>query len=296
MGALWAAADAEWAVGWDIYLGRTAEAAEYLPGAFTRADRVGHRFAVWMAKWLSAELSVARGDLTAAGQVAEDAWNFGEAHEILWNFCVDNLRGQVAFLRGNFAEAERWFRHCPEKVKTFLSGWTDSCLFAALAETNDGRAWKAWTDRRWKSPLIGQPNHIGAWLALERSVMGLAWLGQKDEVAALRPVSEELVLTGIWAFSYLSPFRTTAGIAAACAGDWSAAEQHHLTAIHQTDTVPYRVSQPAAREWYATMLLGRNGPGAAAKARLLLSEALAMYESMGMAFHANRTSGRLATL
>jgi hypothetical protein len=99
-----------------------------------------------------------------------------------------------------------------------------------------------------------------------------------------------------WAYSYLSPFRTTAGIAAACAGDWSAAEQHHLTAIHQTDTVPYRVSQPTAREWYATMLLDRNGPGAAAKARLLLSEALAMYESMEMAFHANRTSGKLATL
>jgi hypothetical protein len=44
------------------------------------------------------------------------------------------------------------------------------------------------------------------------------------------------------------------------------------------------------------MLLDRSGPGAAATARLLLSEALAMYESMGMAFHANRTSGRLATL
>ena len=155
---------------------------------------------------------------------------------------------------------------------------------------------RAWTDRRWKSPLIEQPNHIGAWVALERSVTGLAWLGQKEEVAALRPVSEELVLTGIWAFSYLSPFRTAAGIAAACAGDWSAAEQHHLTAIHQTDTAPYRVSQPTAREWYATMLLDRNGAGDAVKARVLLREALAMYESMEMAFNANRTSGRLATL
>ena len=78
MGALWAAADAEWAVGWETFLGRTAEAAKYLPGAFTRADRVGHRFAIWMAKWMCAELSLARGDLTAAGQVAEDAWNVGE--------------------------------------------------------------------------------------------------------------------------------------------------------------------------------------------------------------------------
>ena len=92
------------------------------------------------------------------------------------------------------------------------------------------------------------------------------------------------------------PFRTTAGIAAACAGDWPAAEEHHLTAIHQADTAPYRPAQPIAREWYALMLLDRNGPGDAAKARDLLSEALAMYESLEMPFRANRTSAKLAAL
>lgn len=297
MGDLWDACNAEWIVGWEMFLGRTAEAAEYLPAALTRAHKVGHYGAVWLAKWLCAWLSAARGVLTAAGQEAEDAWNFGEAHELPWNFMTDTLRGQLAFLRGNFADAERWFRQRPEiEVKTWFSGWADSCLFAVWAETNDDRAWKAWTDRSWKSPLIGQPNHVGAWVALERSVLGLAWLGKKEEVAALRPLSEELVLTGVWAFSYLSPFRTAAGIAAACAGDLSAAEQHHLTAIQQTETAPFRISQPTAREWYATMLIGRNGPGDAAKARVLLGEAVAMYESMGMPFHANRTSGRRATL
>jgi len=39
---------------------------------------------------------------------------------------------------------------------------------------------------------------------------------------------------------------------------------------------------------------GRHGD--AAKARDLLSEALAMYESLEMAFHANRTSAKLAAL
>ena len=92
------------------------------------------------------------------------------------------------------------------------------------------------------------------------------------------------------------PFRTAAGIAAACAGDWAVAEEHHLTAIHQMDTAPYRVAQPMAREWYAVMLLDRNAPGDHAKARGLLSEALAMYESMEMPFHAKRSSGRLAEL
>ena len=227
----------------------------------------------------------------------KDAWNFGEVHQVSWNFYTENFLGQLAFLNGNFAEAERWFRHRTEiEMKTYCAGWKDSCLFAAWAEAADERAWKAWTDRRWKSPLIGQLNPFGAWCALERSVMGLAWLGSKEEVSALRPLTERLVLTGVWAHTYLSPFRTVAGITAACAGDWSAAEQHHLTAIHQTDTAPYRVSQPTAREWYATMLLDRNSAGDVAKSRVLLSEALAMYESMGMRFQANRASGKLAAL
>jgi hypothetical protein len=227
----------------------------------------------------------------------KDAWNFGEAHQVAWNFLVDPYLGQVASLRGNFAEAERWFRHRPEvEMKTYLAGFSDACLFAAWAESGDDRAWKAWTDRRWKPPLMGQLNPMGSWWALERSVIGLAWLGNQEEAAAQRSFTEDLISTGVWAYAYFSPLRTAAGIASACAGDWPAAEQHHLTAIHQTDTAPYRVSQPTAREWYATMLLDRNAPGDATNARVLLSEALAMYESMGMPFHANRTSGRLAAL
>ena len=125
-------------------------------------------------------------------------------------------------------------------------------------------------------------------------MIGLAWTGRNEEVAALRPLTEEALLTGAWMTWDMSPFRTAAGIAAACAGDWSAAEQHHLTAIHQTDAAPYRVAQPTAREWYAMMLLNRNGTGDAVKARGLLSEALTMYEAMGMSFHARRTSERVA--
>jgi hypothetical protein len=129
-------------------------------------------------------------------------------------------------------------------------------------------------------------------------VTGLAWLGCKEEAAALRPLTEELVSMGVWAAPLfdLFPCRTSAGIAAACAGDWSAAEQHHLRAIHQTDTAPYRCSQPTAREWYATMLLDRNATGERAKARSLLIESQAMYEVVGMPFHAGRVSGRLALL
>ena len=170
-------------------------------------------------------------------------------------------------------------------------------MFALWAESNDDRAGKTWAERRWNLPKAGQLNPAGEWLALERSVVGLAALGKKEEAAALRTLTEELVRTGVWVAYYsMAPFRTAAGIAAACAGDWAVAEEHHLTAIHQMDTAPYRVSQPIAREGYALMLLDRNAPGDHAKARGLLTDALAMYESMEMPFHANRTSGRLAKL
>ena len=51
-----------------------------------------------------------------------------------------------------------------------------------------------------------------------------------------------------------------------------------------------------AREWYAVMLLDRNASRDLAKARDLLTEALAMYEALGMPFHANRTRGQLSSL
>jgi hypothetical protein len=300
-GDLWSAAETECMIGYGIFCGRTADAAAHIPGAMRLADKVGHHGAVWLNKTLWARLSGIRGDLSAAEREQEEALAFGEAHQVPWTFANSVELGTMAFLRGNLAEAERRFRDRTEiEEQTYMAGWRDACLFAFLAQSErdseSGNARKAWTDRRWKLPRNGQPNPWGAWLALERSVIGLAWLGRKEEAAALRPLTEELLLTGTWVGLDLSAFRTAAGIAAGCAGDWSAAEQHHRTAIHQTDTAPYRAAQPTAREWYASMLLDRNVPGDAAKARGLLSEALAMYESMGMPFHAGRSGAKLTAL
>jgi hypothetical protein len=119
-------------------------------------------------------------------------------------------------------------------------------------------------------------------------VIGLAHLGQREDLAALRPLTEELIQTGAWTYSLLSPFRTAADIAAASTGDWPAAEKHHATAIQQTDVAPYRHLQPVAREWYAMMLLDRRGPGDAVKAGAILDDAIAMYQSIGLPVRAMR--------
>ncbi|MBY0508482.1 MAG: protein kinase [Bryobacteraceae bacterium] len=236
-----------------------------------------------------------RGYLRQAERETEEAWNFGEAHQLAVAFVADALRGTIAFLRGNLGEAERWFRHRIER-RTYLYGWKDSSLFAMWAEAGDDRAANAWMERRWELPVPGQPNSVGAWLALERSVVGLASMGRKAEAAALRELTEELVHTGAWVSYTRFPIRTAAGIAAACAGDWAAAEEHHQTAIHQMDTAPYRICQPMAREWYARMLLDRQATGDLAQARDLLMEALAMYDVLEMPFHANRTRDRIDSL
>jgi hypothetical protein len=91
----------------------------------------------------------------------------------------------------------------------------------------------------------------------------------------LRPLTEQLLRPGAWTYTLLSPFRTIAGIAAACEGDWISAEEHHLCAVRQTDTAPYRHRYPVALEWYARMLPDRRAEGDEKKARQLLRNAIA---------------------
>jgi hypothetical protein len=162
--------------------------------------------------------------------------------------------------------------------------------------TQDPRAQQTWAKRRWKLPRPGQLNSLGSWAALERSVIGLARIERKAELAALRPVTEELLLTGAWTYSLLSPFRTVAGIAASAASDWISSEEHHRTAIEQTDIAPYHHLQPVAREWYAKMLVDRDGPGDVAHARSLLEEAIAMHNSSAFPLRGRHAVELLATL
>jgi hypothetical protein len=56
--------------------------------------------------------------------------------------------------------------------------------------------------------------------------------------------------------------------------------------LRQTETAPYRHLQPVAMEWYARMLLQRNESSDGEKARALLDEAIARYQSLGLPFRA----------
>jgi tetratricopeptide (TPR) repeat protein len=279
------------------YCGCLSQAAAALPDAMQRAERIGHHGGLWVLKDLAASCFASRGDLAACERGLREAWEFGWAHNVPWSFVSRVGLSEFAFYRGDLAEVERIYSE-PSRIdrKTYLAGTVDSARFSLLARCGDERAAEAWETRRWKLPIAEQPNSLGSWNALLASVIGLASMGRKAEAALLRPLTEELLLTGAWLVRSGALCRTVAGIAAACTGDWAAAEEHHQTAIHQTDTAPYRHLQPVAREWYADMLLDRNGTGDADKGRAVLQEAVAMYESMGMPYPAKLASKRLLVL
>ena len=290
-GDAWDASSVEFYGLWaDLYSGKPETCAAALANAALRAENIGHHLAVWALKLGASVVSASRGNLNTCRDETVEAWEFGAAHGVGWNFATSIQRGHLALWSGDMEQAEHWYTHGLEvEGKSYLCGLSEACLFAACAECGAPRAAEIWTNRRWQLPVAGQLNSLGAWTALERSVVGLAQMGRSEDIAALRPLTEELILTGAWTYSLLSPFRTVAGIAAACAGDWSAAEQHHLAAINQTDSAPYRHLQPVAREWYAAMLLARNKADEVARAHALLREAMTLYEVMGWQQRARHT-------
>jgi hypothetical protein len=79
--------------------------------------------------------------------------------------------------------------------------------------------------------------------------------------------------------------QTIAGIAAAAAHQWEAAEDHFQTALQQAESFPHRLEQAEIRRFHAMMLMDRGAPGDREKAQTLLAEAQETYTRIGMPRH-----------
>lgn len=88
--------------------------------------------------------------------------------------------------------------------------------------------------------------------------------------------------TGIVIIRHSRLWQMLAGIAAACAEQWDAAQKHFETALRQARELPHKMAEPEVRRWYARMLLDRNQDGDHDKARLLIGEAIEQFERIGM--------------
>ena len=94
----------------------------------------------------------------------------------------------------------------------------------------------------------------------------------------LYPLARELITTGavaLWSISRLT--QTVAGVAAAAAHEWKAAEDHFQTALQQAESFPNRLEQAEIHRFHAMMLIDRAAPGDREKAQTLFREALESY-------------------
>jgi tetratricopeptide (TPR) repeat protein len=278
-----------------LWLGRPAEAEPLVRELLSCAERVGHQNVVWTSKSLAATMLLARGNLEEAERAERSSFEFGRSFGGGWCFISAVVLGSIAHYRGRFEEASRWFRlGLRMEHRTYWSGLLNGGLFWTLAAMRDPSADAALRSARGYLPVPGHQLSAGSCGCLGFVVEGLARLERYEEAAALQEHTEHVVNNGPYCVQSFHLFRTSAGIAAASARNWSRAEEHHRTAVHQADTAPYRIAQPIAREWYAEMLLARGQPGDRTKAETLQRDALTMYDEMLMPLHGQRISLRIA--
>ena len=153
-------------------------------------------------------------------------------------------------------------------------------------EGNRDSALAIFHEKRELLPRRGQQNARGSWWMLALIVEGLAVIGERAQAGELYPLVRELLATGavaLWPVWRLT--QTIAGIAAAGAGQWEAAEDHFQIAMQQAESLPQLLEQAEIRRFHAMMLIDRAAAGDRKKARTMLDRASEIYTSIGMPRH-----------
>jgi tetratricopeptide (TPR) repeat protein len=168
-----------------------------------------------------------------------------------------------------------------------MEGLGVGTIFRQLAYAGDRNGALAILDeRRALLPRSGQTNTAGSWLMLALVIEGLVMLGEHSQAGQLYPLVCELICTGpvvLWLIIRFT--QTIAGIAAAAARQWDAAEDHFQIAMQQAESFPNLLEQAEIRRFRAMMLIDRAAPGDREKAQTLLREALETYTQIEMPCH-----------
>jgi hypothetical protein len=281
-GALWEAVGVEWmASACDALQGRSSKARALALDMAQDAPRAGHNVVTWIARWQLASLDIMQTAFDAAEANTRASMAERTTAATTWRFLDHFLLGLIEHLRGRDDAALANLRTAVsiERPSMWLHQ-SKALLFFVSARAGDRAALASLDESIPALPLAGRAAPLGAWVALAHYVKGCALLGEWARAAALREPVE------IWcgrAVTYNhSMAATAAGIAAAGAGDFPAAEHHHRTAVEQADALGLRLAQADAREWHGRTLLMRDASADRARADALLAQAAERYETCGM--------------
>jgi tetratricopeptide (TPR) repeat protein/tRNA A-37 threonylcarbamoyl transferase component Bud32 len=243
------------------------------------ADAVGH---------VGARLSMVVGRIVSEGALTPHVDQFDAAAEEFerdfddlgtWRELVPLMRAWARFERGEDGAGQLLEGSADRfAFDAYRDIWWAS-EFATWAHEDEGKAREVLEANRHRIPVAGQYAPIGARDSLDLLVEGLLQLGEHDTVAALYPVCTESLALGVLGGASIT--EKVAGVTAAGAGNFEAAEGHFTAALELANEREHVAEQAGVRLSHARMLLERNAEGDAGRARTMLEEAKPMFEAAG---------------
>jgi tetratricopeptide (TPR) repeat protein len=278
-----------------LYLGRPDDAVQIADELEPLARKIGQAYAV--ALCVSTRAWIDFGKVPNLAKLEASLRQVSMPDEKTLPFALCEVLHElnlslVDFFRGNWASAllHAQALRRPE-VGTPVEGLGVGILFRQLAYAGErASAFAILDENRARLPLSGHPASRGPWFMLALVIEGLVVLGERSQAGQLYPLVRELVETGAVALWPIARFaQTIAGVAAASARLWEAAEDHFRIAQQRAESFPDLLEQVEIRRFHAMMLVDRAAPGDREKARRLLIEALENYRDVGMPRHMELT-------
>ncbi len=274
-----------------LTLGRLDEAVRIAGVLEPLATRIGQAYSIALClstrTWLEFVREPNLAKLEAGFQ--EVSKSDAKARFPFWAVLSEVQLSVVDFVRGNWADAlsrvDTASRIDPQMSS--IQGFGEGALFRQMAYSGDRNGALALLEKHRASlPVSGRENIRGSWWMLAMMVEGLVMLGEQAQAGQLYPLVRELIDTGAvvgWPIPRYT--QTIAGLAAAGAHEWKAAEEHFKVAMRQANFFPDRLEQAEICRFHAMMLLDRAAPSDREKAQTLLGEALETYMRIRMPRH-----------
>jgi tetratricopeptide (TPR) repeat protein len=285
-----------------LTLGRLEEAIRIAGVLEPLATKIGQAYSIALClstrTWLEFVREPNLANLDAGFQ--EVSKSDAKARFPFWAVLSEVQLSVLDFIRGNWAGALS-HAHASSRIDAEMSsiqGIGEGALFRQMAYSgNSNDALALLEKHRASLPVSGRENVRGSWWMLVMVVEGLAMLGKQAQAGQLYPLVRELIDTGaIVSWPIPRYTQTIAGLAAAGAHLWKAAEEHFQIARRQADFFPDRLEQAEICRFYAMMLINRAALGDREKGRAVLNEALESYSSIGMPRHIEMTRALLSQI
>jgi class 3 adenylate cyclase/tetratricopeptide (TPR) repeat protein len=260
------------------------------------AGRLGHLGAVFIVLCDQIREAAMLGDLSRVEALGPQILDIGERGGLPWRFVGYIYLGMADHWRGNAERAEAELRNAVDmEPPGAIGGQSGSLLARHLAyQGRTEEVLELFESARSMLPSLKAASGIGSWNGMLGFVEALYLCGLYDQAAALSPLVEGVLeLRRSWLSLDGRLVETRAGIAAAAARRWEAAERYFAIAREVAAQMSNRVELADLDRLHARMLLDRGGTGDHGRAAGMLHEALSAYRAFGMPSYAAEAERRL---